>query len=110
MASLHGQIVRLLAALVLLVAATVSGWFGVTRRGLLRTLGVGVGTVAAGLFALVVLTGNAHGLTLLVVVALGVCSVGLTRYALRRDRRSIRELRVPGTPVGPARHGVLIIN
>jgi diacylglycerol kinase family enzyme len=107
---LRGQLARLVAAVVLLLAATVSGWFGVTRRGLLRRLGVVVAAVAAGLFALVVLTGDAHGLTLLVVVALGVCSVGLTRLALRRDRRSIRKLPVPGTPVGPARHGVLIMN
>ena len=44
------------------------------------------------------------------MVVLGVCSVGLTRFALRRDRGSIRKLPVPGTPVGPARHGVLIMN
>jgi diacylglycerol kinase family enzyme len=107
---LHGQLARLVAAVVLLLAATIGGWFGITRRGLLRRLGVVVAAVAAALFALVVLTGDAHGLTLLIVVALGLCSVGLTRYALRRDRRSIRNLQVPGTPVGPARHGVLIIN
>ena len=107
---LHGQLARLPAAVLLLLAATVSGWFAVTRRGLLRTLGVVVAAVAAGLLALVVLTGDAHGLTLLVVVVLSVCSVGLTRFALRRDRGSIRKLPVPGTPVGPARHGVLIMN
>ena len=107
---LHGQLARLPAAVLLLLAATVSGWFAVTRRGLLRTLGVVVAAVAAGLLALVVLTGDAHGLTLLFVVVLSVCSVGLTRFALRRDRGSIRKLPVPGAPVGPARHGVLIIN
>ena len=101
---LHGQLARLPAALLLLLAATVSGWFAVTRRGLLRTLGVVGAAVTAGLLALVVLTGDAHGLTLLVVVVLGVCSVGLTRFALRRDRGSIRKLPVPGAPVGPACH------
>ena len=107
---LHGQLGRLPAAVVLLLVATVSGWFGVTRRGLMRGLGVVVAVVAAGLFAVVVLTGEAHGLMLMVVLALSACSVGLTRYALRRDRRSIRTLQVPGTPVGPTPHGVLIMN
>ncbi len=107
---LHGQLARLPAAVVLLLVATVCGWFGVTRRGLLRRLGVVVAVVAASLFAVVVLTAEAHGLMLLVVLALSACSVGLTRYALRRDRRSIRALQAPGTPVEPARHGVLIVN
>ena len=107
---LRGQLARLPCAVVLLLMATVCGWFGVTRRGLLRTFGVVVAAVAAALFAMVVLTGDAHGLMVLVVLALGACSAGLTRYALRRDRRSIRTLQVPGTPVGPARHGVLIMN
>ena len=107
---LHGQLARLPAAVLLLLVATVCGWFGVTRRGLLRRLGVVVAAVAAGLFAVLVLTGGGHGLMLLVVLALSACSVGLTRYALRRDRRSIRALPAPGTPIGPARHGVLIVN
>ena len=47
------------AAVLLLFVATVSGWFGVTRRGLLRRLGVVVAAVAASLFAVVVLTGEA---------------------------------------------------
>ena len=37
-------------------------------------------------------------------------TTALTRYALRRDRRSIRALQIPGAPVGRAGHGVLIVN
>jgi diacylglycerol kinase family enzyme len=107
---LRGEIDRLIGSVALLVVVTVAAWFAVTRRGLLRTVGalIALGTVAA--VTLVVLTADNHGLLLFGVVVLVVVSAALTRYALRRDRRSLRARRVPGTPVGPARHGILIMN
>ena len=45
-----------------------------------------------------------------VVVALVTGSTALSTFALGRDRTSLREADTPGTPVGPARNGVLIMN
>jgi diacylglycerol kinase family enzyme len=108
--ALWGQAWRLVAGLALLLVVTVAGWYAVTRRGVLRVAGIAGAAAGLALFLVLVLTGDAHGLLVLVVLALAGASVGLTRYALRRDRRSIRSTRAPGTPVGPARHPVLIMN
>jgi hypothetical protein len=62
------------------------------------------------LLAAVVLTAEDQGLGLLVVVGLLAGSALLARYALRRDAAALKAQAVPGTPVGPARQGVLIMN
>jgi diacylglycerol kinase family enzyme len=108
--ALEGQVWRVVAGMALLLVVTVAGWYTVTRRGGLRVAGIAGAVGGLALFLVLVLTGDAHGLLVLVVLALAGTSVGLTRYALRRDRRSIRQVRAPGTAVGPARHPVLIMN
>ena len=107
---LRGQLGRVLAALAALAVVTVASWVAVTRRGPLRAAGAAVAIGTAGLVAVLTLTGRSHGLLLGGELVLVGISAGLTRYALRRDRRSLRAMAVPGTPVGPATHGVLIMN
>jgi diacylglycerol kinase family enzyme len=107
---LRGQVGRVIASLAALAVVTVASWFAVTRRGVLRTIGAVVALATVAVVAVLTLTGRSHGLLLggeLVLVGL---SAALTRYALRRDRRSLRTMQVPGTPVAPATHGVLIMN
>ena len=56
------------------------------------------------------LNAEARGLVVVVAFVLVVVSTGLARYALGRDPGSLKSAPVPGTPVGPARKGVLIMN
>ena len=108
--ALSGEVLRLVVTLLLIPLAAAGAWFGATRHRGLRVLGIVVafGTLVG--IVLLTITSEQHGLfalALVVIVGLsGVCA----RYALRRDRTSLRDAEVPGTPVGPARHGVLIIN
>ena len=69
-----------------------------------------VAVAALVVVAVVVLTAEGQGLGLVIVVALLAGSTALSRYALRRDANALKALDVPGTPVGPARQGVLIMN
>lgn len=109
-AGVWGDVGRLTVGLSLLIVATVAAWFAVTRRGALRAIGALV--ALAGVVGLVafVLSGHRHGLVAVLVLVLVAVSAALTRYALRRDKRSLRQAQVPGTPVGSARRGALIMN
>ena len=62
---------------------------------------------AAGIVAVVV--AGSPLLVVLSLVCLGVAVV-LGRYALGRDTTSLKRSATPGSPVPPARHGVLIMN
>ena len=105
-----GDVGRVVAVPLLLLVTTATAWTAVTRRGMIR-VAASVGAAAMlVLLAAVVLTAEAQGLGLVVMVALLAGSAWLTRYALRRDPAALKALAVPGTPVGPARQGVLILN
>ncbi|MFI5040529.1 MAG: diacylglycerol/lipid kinase family protein [Acidimicrobiales bacterium] len=108
--ALWGQGWHLLVGFALVVVTVVAAWYAVTRRHVLRWVGTAV--AAGGVVALVatVLTSERHGLAVLPLAGLGAGSVLLARYAVRRDRGSIQAAPVPGTPVGPARRGALIMN
>jgi diacylglycerol kinase family enzyme len=101
------EIGDLLIALVCVFVIAFSGWFVLTRRGLIRLLGMPA--VLLGLAGLIAFL-HSHGPALLVVVG-GLGLFGLAgRYAVghepttvHRDHRSWRRVR-------PARRGVLIIN
>ena len=108
--ALRGDGWRLAAGVALALAAVVATWFAVTRRGLLRWLGGVVSIAGLAAFVAVVLSGERHGLAIIPLILLGAASAVLTRYALRRDRRSLQQAPVPGEPVGPARKGALIMN
>ena len=49
-------------------------------------------------------------MSLLVRLVLLLLAVALSRFALGRNVRALKESETPGVPVGPATHGVLIMN
>lgn len=108
--SLRGDLGRAMAVVVLVLVAVGLAWSAATRRGRTRVV-AGILAVAALLaVVLVTLTAEARGVMVVVVVALVAGSTSLSTYALGRDRASRKEADAPGTPVGPARKGVLIMN
>lgn len=96
---------RLGAALLLLVLAVVFGWSALVHRGAARVAASFVAALA--LLAVVVLLLGASLLRILIVVLLAAASVALTRIAFAHDYAPAYTGRVP---VGPATHGVLIMN
>ena len=109
-AALSGAIFILVLALLAVVIVGVEGWFVVTIHGPGRVVGLvlmaaGVGVLIAGLA-----NQDVRWPSLVAIVGFIVISVISTRYALGRDRANLRATPPPGKPVGPARHGVLIVN
>jgi diacylglycerol kinase family enzyme len=108
--ALSGEVLRLIVTLLLIPLAAAGAWFAATRRRGLRVLGflVAIGAVV-GILVLTIVS-ERHGLLALALVAILGLSALCARYGTRRDRGSVKAAEVPGTPVGPARKGVLIIN
>ena len=101
----------LLAQILLLVLVVVAVWNALTRKGVARLLWVAAAAVAAvAVVAIQIVGGEGFVLSLLVRLALLGVALLLTRYALKRDVRSLKQSDTPGTPVPAARHGVLIMN
>ena len=103
--------VLFLGQAVLLLVLGVAAWDTLTRKGALRWLSA---TAAVAAFAGIAVFEIAKGELMLIslimrIVALFV-ALGLARYALSRDRRTLERSRTPGTPVPAARQGVLIMN
>jgi diacylglycerol kinase family enzyme len=97
--------VRLVAGLVLVAVAVMAGWSALVHRGTWRVL-AGVVAVAA-LVAVVVLLLVGSILRIALVVVLVLVSTAAAKVALGRDMAEAPQgLR----PVGPARHGVLLMN
>jgi diacylglycerol kinase family enzyme len=109
-ALIRGDAWRLPLALVAVAAAVAGLWYAVSWRGLVSAVGGLV--AAAGLLALflVVLTADYHGLPFLLALALVVISAGAARYALHRDRATLRAASTPGAAVGRPAHPVLLMN
>ena len=108
--SLVGDVGRLIVALVLPAVLAAAAWIAVTRRGRIRAAAAIAAVAILVLLAAAVLTAEGHGLSFAAVIALLAASAALARYALRRDRAALKAQAVPGTSVGPARQGVLIMN
>lgn len=108
--ALWGDVLRLVVTLLLVLTVAVAGWFAATHRAGLRVISFLVAGGAVVAIVALTVTASAHGLVILLLVGLLALSSLCARHALRRDRVSLREAEVPGEPVGPARHGVLIIN
>ncbi len=108
--ALRGEVGRAVAVLVLLLVAVGLSWSVATHRGPTRLIAAALALLALGAAVVLVFTGDGHGLFAFVVVALVAASVSLTRYAFGHDPSSLAEGETPGEPVGPARHGVLIMN
>jgi len=93
----------------LVLVALAAAWYVVTRRGVVR-LAATVVAVGAVVVAVATLMKN-HGLGgILLAVALVVAFGGLARTTLRSDPELAIDGSPRGTPVGPARHPVLIMN
>ena len=107
---LVGDVGRLLVALVLPAVLAPAAWIAATRKGRIRIAAAVAAVAILVLLAAVVLTAEDQGLGLVVAVALLAASAALARYALRRDAAALKAQAVPGTPVGPAQQGVLIMN
>lgn len=88
----------------------VSGWYLVTTTGIGRAIG---GVVVAGGFVVLLSVSSSASSQLAFVALLFVSlavSIGGARYALGRDRKSLRAAPPPGVPVGPAARPALIVN
>ena len=83
---------------------TVATWYALTRRRLLRVAATATALLAVGLAVLVSLP------LVIVLVALLVAFALTGRYALGPDAASLFESGCRARPVGPARHGVLVVN
>ncbi|MBK9180327.1 MAG: diacylglycerol kinase [Acidimicrobiales bacterium] len=102
---------RLLGGVVGLLVAVSGAWTAVSRRGLLRVVGVLVG--ASGVIlavAILALAGEGGRGELLLALAALAGSTAAGRYALGVDRTSLKRLPTPGEPVPPARRPVLLVN
>ena len=109
-AIIHGDAWRLPLVLVAVVAAVVGLWYALSRRGTASWLGAAV--AGAGLLTVVLVTVTAdYGLLPFVVaLVLVLVSASAARYALGRDRTTLRAAGAPGTVVRRAGHPVLIMN
>ncbi len=79
----------LLAVVTLLICAT-SGWYTVSRRGLVRMIALLVVVAAAAGFGTGLAFAGLSVWRVILIVALGVVSVLAARYALRRTRGQLR--------------------
>jgi diacylglycerol kinase family enzyme len=108
--ALVGDAWRVILVPVAVAALVAGGWIAVDRTGRARWIGVAVSVAGTTGFVALVITAGRHGIALVVLLVLAAASTGAARYALGRTRAALRAAPVPGTPVGPARKAVLIIN
>jgi diacylglycerol kinase family enzyme len=94
----------LIVALGCVFAVVFFAWVVLTRRGLVRLLGVPAGLLGLGLLIAVV---GSHVLLLLVLTGVLTLFGGTARFAVRQHQTVVRPLYCT---VRPARKGVLIIN
>jgi diacylglycerol kinase family enzyme len=98
----------LLAIVALMIVFVMALWAAVTHARSVRALSLTISIAAvAGVIAILILGGPFD--VIAAVILLGV-AVALVRYAISRDTRTLKRADTPGTPVGAARHGVLIMN
>ena len=97
--------------LALLLAATLAAWEALTRTGGRRWAAVVIAAAAiAAVVAVEISREGFSGLLLLLQLALLCVAIGLARYALARDVRTLKRGAPPGAPVPAARRGALIMN
>lgn len=102
---------EVLVQVVLLLVVVLAVWNALTRKGATRGVWIVVAAIAAvAVVAIQIGGGEGYVLSLLVRLALLGVALVLTRYALRRDARSLKQSETPGAPVPAARRGVLIMN
>ncbi len=108
--ALAGDLGRAVLAPVALLVVACTAWVAVTRTGVMRLVAGACSLVGLAVVVFAVVTAEANGFGLAAVIALIAASTVLGRRALRRHPAALKALPTPGTPVGPARHGALIMN
>lgn len=102
---------RVLFELVLLVVLVAAAWIALTRARIKRVAAVIVAAAAlAALIASVVGAPGALGVSLVVRIGGVVLAVALAKFALGHTIVALKLSETPGTPVGPAKSGVLFMN
>ena len=105
---LRGDVGRAVAVPLLLLVVIGAGWVAVTRTGAVRAASALVAVVALVVALGLVLTAEARGVGLLLAAVLVVASVASARRAL--DVTAAADPPLPGTRVGPATKGAVIMN
>jgi diacylglycerol kinase family enzyme len=106
-----GDVWWILAQLALLFTVVLAVWYAATRRGPRRAAGVVVGIAALLAFAAAGLAKDGGGLLSVAARVAGLAlAIGLARYALLLDLRSLKTSDARGVPVPPAARGVLVMN
>ncbi len=102
---------RVIAHLVLLMVLLESLWVALTRASTRRFIALLV--AAAALIGLAVLIATAEGwlvVSMLVRIAALLAAIALAKYALGTTAAALKAAEVAGTPVPPAKRGVLFMN
>ncbi len=100
----------ILIALAALFVAIGFGWVALTRRGRDRTRATWVSVILLMVAFIAALGAHSEGWTMVLGGIAIVGSLGLGRFALGVDRRTIEKAPPPGVPVSPARKPVLLVN
>lgn len=104
-----GDVGRAVVVPVLVLVVVGAGWIAATRTGPARSAGLLAALIAAVLAVALVLTAEHRGVGLLVTVVLVAASVGCARRALDVTTSGVAPA-PPGTRVGPAVQGAVIMN
>jgi len=99
------------AELIFLLVGALAVWDALTKKGGRRWLGIAiVGAAGAAIATVQVSGGGASLLSLIAWLIMLAVALGLARYALSRDTRTLKQVATPGTPVPAASKGALIMN
>ena len=109
--ALVDDVPRLFGQLALLAVALLAGWVAVTRTGWKRVVGAILAIGAVISVVVLQASGDDSDLVSLVVriVAL-IVALALAKYAIGTTDQALRAADTPGTPVPPAKSGVLFMN
>jgi diacylglycerol kinase family enzyme len=104
------HVAAVILALVTLLICSTSGWYVVSRRGVVRVVAAIVVLIAAAAFGTGLAFADISVWRAALVIALGVVSVLAARYALRRTRRQLLARSAHLVRAERPAHPVLIIN
>ena len=110
-ATVVGDLPRFLAQLALLLIFLSAGWVSLTHSGWQRILAAIV--VVAAIVSVVVLQVADEDndlLSLVLRIAVLCAALGLAHYAIGTSTKALQGAETPGTPVAPAKNGVLFMN
>ena len=101
---------RFLLQVVLIPVVALSAWLALTRRTLRRLIALVVAIAAIAGFVVAGAVEHTWLVSMVLRLLLVALALGLARFALARDVRSLKRSETPGTPVPAAARGALIMN